>query len=296
MAAELVTPTDEFSGLPLPLLPLENELPIDQGDIANWHHHFHPRTDPVLFNTVGGRALRSARIQLVATTQHNYSEMAYHKFFKGPEIPADRDTQFGLCVLSCAGFLPEDAVDTSTGEPRIVRMTNEQQAQLRVKPEASDPEEWQVEKYRRQKLPAASLDEVRRVLAEKWQLQAELSYRNLRYGYDPMKAFFTEVVLVQDVSHLPECIIEEFVETGSMKPGLVLLSQAAVQAVETAEHRGQKVSDLYRVARSNGYLHNGMPPNAASLVKYKLGDLSTRVGLLPRLRQQLGGMAGPIAA
>jgi hypothetical protein len=296
VAAELETPTDELSGLPLPLLPTDEVLPIDQGDVANWHHHFHPKTHPVLLNTLGGRALRSARIQLVATTQHNYSENAYHRFYSGPPIPEDRGTQFGLCVLSCAGYVPEEAIDLSSGEPAKVRMSGEQIERLRMKPEVQLPEPWQVEKYRKQRLPGASLEEAGRILVEKWRLQADLSYRNLRYGYDPMKAFFTDVVLGQDLTHLPESIIDEFVETGRMEPGMVLLGQAAVQASETSLHRGEKVSDLYRQIRDNGYLHEGMPPNAASLIKYKLGDLSSRTGLLPQLRQKLLGAAEFVAA
>lgn len=287
MAAELVTPTDQLSGLPLPVVPTDEVLPRGQGDIANWHHHFHPRTHPILLDTLGGRALRSARIQLVATTQHNYSDNAYHRFFAGPPIPEDRDTQFGLCVLSCAGFVPEEAVDLSSGEPVIVRMSEEQIARLRMQPEVPEPEPKQVEKYRQQKMPGATFEEVQEVLLNKWRLQATLSYRNLRYGYDPMKHFFTEVVLDQDLSHLREGITHEFVERGTMHPGMVLLAQAAVQAVETAVHRDHKVSDLYRLVREAGYLHPGMPPNAASLVKYKLGDLSTRTGLLPELRRRL---------
>ncbi|HSH18252.1 MAG TPA: hypothetical protein VK978_02620 [Candidatus Saccharimonadales bacterium] len=289
MAAELITPTDELSGLPLPLLPSDEVLPTNNGEVANWHHHFHPKTHPIITGTLGGRALRSARIQLVDTNQHNYSENAYHRFFAGPPIPESRDAQFGLCVLSCAGYVPEKAIEVADGEPHIRRMTDTQIDRLRMKPEVTPPEPWQVEKYRKQRMPQASYRETERVLARKWQLQADLSYRNLRYGYDPMKAFFTEVVLDQDLFHLPEPIIEEFVERGSTRPGMTLLAQAAVQAVETTVHNGHKVSELYRITREAGQLHDGMPPNAASMVKYKLGELTARMALLPMLRQRMGG-------
>lgn len=289
MAAEMITPVDEFSGLPLPLLPTAEVLPVNQGEIANWHHHFHPKSDPVLSGTIGGRALRAARIQLVPAVQHNYSDAAYHCFYAGPPIPTDRAEQFGMSVLACAGYMSDYAIDLADGEPQVRPMTAAQLNQLGMRPEVEVPEPGDVRRYQARLAPGVTTDEAKRLLLDKWEQQAEFSYRNLRYGYDPLRAFFAAVVLEQDVSHLPAKLLNKFMSTGDETEGMIVLAQAAVQAVETIYWRGQSVDRVYKQARGQGSLHPKMPPSASSLLKYKLGDPVTRRSMLPKLRSQLLG-------
>ena len=292
MAAELVTPTDELSGLPLPLLPVEEVLPTDDGQVANWHHHFHPASDPALTETSGGKALRAARIQLVPIGHHNYTENAYHRFYVGPPIPTERDEQLGMAVLSCAGYVPERAIDVSTGEPHESDMTEAQAKFLKMIPEPVEVDDVEVERYRKSRLPDATLDTARQILQEKRERQANLSYRNIRYGYDPMKQFFSDVVLDQDLSHMRrKMALNKFLSNGDVSQGLSALYQAAYQAVNEATfHENQTVAEVYDEARERDRLHPYMPPSAARLIYDKLGDAPGRAKFLPKLRSKLLGI------
>lgn len=108
MAAEILTPTCEVTGLPLPILPPE---PRDFGALLvsrppDRHHHFHPAKDPIL-TTVGGKAVRNCRIQKVNFDLHH---RAYHGTFAGPELPVDEDDMFRISIMAAAGVVPRQAL------------------------------------------------------------------------------------------------------------------------------------------------------------------------------------------
>lgn len=296
MAARLIAPKDEFSGMPLPLMPRDEELPLDNGDIANWHHLNHPKTDPVLANTLGGKALRSSQVQLVAVKQHNYSEEAYHFYYERSQIASETGQQIGLLLLTGAGYVPDKAIVTTGGEPKVLPMTEGRIRRLRIQPEVEVPDNKQVERFWSKRMPDAPRAEAKRILSEKWQQQAEYSYRNMRYGYDPMKAFFSDVVTGQDMSHLPGMLVDEFMANGNVVKGMSILAQAAVATVETNICQGVPVDKLYKQARADGKLHPCMPPHPASLLKYKLGDYDSCLALLPKLRARMIGAGEAVAS
>jgi len=296
MAARLIAPKDEFSGMPLPLMPRDEILPLDQGDVANWHHLNHPKADPILAGTLGGKALRSSQIQLVAAEQHNYTEEAYHYYYERSQIASETGQQVGLLVLSSAGYVPGEAIVTAGGDPKVLPMTRSQVEMLRMQPEVEVPDDKQVERFWSKRMPDAPIEEAKRVLVEKWQQQADYSYRNIRYGYDPMKAFFADVVTQQDMSHLPGKLIDEFMANGNPTKGMSILAQAAVKTVETSMCQGVPVNDLYKQAKAEGKLHPSMPPHSASLLKYKLGDYESRMALLPKLRERMLGIGDTAVA
>lgn len=124
MTAELVTPTDELTGLPLPLAPIE-----DFGSSPEWHHHYHPRRDPLLTSTVGGAAVRISRLQRYSYDLHHYG---YHEFYKGPPLPVTPEEQFSAVVMSSAGYIPEFALDFQKDEPRIVRLSAAERHRLQI--------------------------------------------------------------------------------------------------------------------------------------------------------------------
>lgn len=283
MAAELPTPLDELTGLPLPLLPSDKPLPL-RSELTNWHHHFHPSTHPVIKQTLGGRALRNSRIQLVEATQHNYSQNAYHRFYSGPDIPEDSATQFGMCVMAAAGYVPERAIDTASGQPRTVAMAESQIEQLKLQPTVIRPEPTEIRRYGGEE--GLGYKEAEQELLDRRTTQAQFGYRNLRYGYENMRAFFTEYVLGQELDVRPS-VRDPFLMHGDITKGMTLLSQAAKQAVDRTIYQGQSLQRLYDTARTLDRLHPHMPPFAASLVKYKLGDTGMRMSLLPELRQAM---------
>jgi hypothetical protein len=287
MAAELVTPVDELTGLPLPILPTGENLPHNKGHVANWHHHFHPASSPELTATIGGRALRQSRVQLVPVRHHNFSNTAYHRFFSGPPIPGEEEEQFGMCVLAAAGYLPREAIDMNNGNPVVRQLAGDHLSHLKVVQKPIMPGKDEVERYRRKFLPGSDYDSAERSLTDKRVRQAEMGYRNLRYGYDPIKNFFVSVVLKQDLSHIRDSLIDRFVEDGDEEQGMSLLAKAALQAVETTTFRGRPLVDVYKEAWSDDCLHPAMPPHPASLVKHKLGDKDKRMNILPRMRTVL---------
>lgn len=122
MANKEVTPTDELTGLPLPLSPIEN--PVE----PNWHHHFHPRLSPRLVKREGGAALRGVRLQRADYRAHN----GYHDAFVGPPLPKKMNDRFGLIIMSVAGYLPDQALDFSGDSPTITLLSEEQRLFLQT--------------------------------------------------------------------------------------------------------------------------------------------------------------------
>lgn len=103
MAAERETPTE--NGIPFPLVPIGNLLSARKGDV-NWHHHFHPRTDPLLVEDEGV-VIRASRLQY-AFAHGNHEQ--YHQYFTGPELPQTQEERFKVAVLARAGYIPEHGI------------------------------------------------------------------------------------------------------------------------------------------------------------------------------------------
>lgn len=109
MAAEILTPTCETTGLPLPILPSEPRI---RGAFLfnrpNYHHPHHPDSDPVLADS-RGRALRGSR--MIKTPYANH--LFYHQTFVGPELPETDEEVFKTLVLNVAGVIPKEGIDIS---------------------------------------------------------------------------------------------------------------------------------------------------------------------------------------
>lgn len=280
-------PVDELTGMPLPIAPHINLSALSPAQI-NEHHHFYPRLSPILRNSLGGRALRVARIQRVATTQHNFGETPFHKFFQeGPDIPSDPETQLGMCVLACAGYLPPKVVDTSTGEPIVRPMKDWEYSRLSKPNTYLDPMPHQVKRYRDRRFPGMSLIDAKAELVNSRKRQAELTYQNLIYGFDPMKNFMLNRVLAQDFSEVGNSLKLNFLEKNDIEAGLCLLAIGSVLAAENAKINGENLDEVYRDIYSDGRLHPMMPASAATIIKHKLGHIPHRVEMLPFLRSEL---------
>lgn len=249
MAKQSLTPVDHLTNMPLPIAPHPRYLPLHNPDVADWHHHFHPRSDPHL-QTVGGIALRNSRIQLVPREFHNEGPMRYHKFFEGPPIPESEALQFGMCVLACAGYIPKQAIDLSAGEPKIIRLKGMRRSVL---------------------LSRGS---------------KEFDYQYIRYAYDPIREFFAKYVIEQDLAELlPERTIDEFLYSRDVlrrqQLGKHILTVAANSATEA-------INPIYSMLRRRQLLPDFMPPDPHTLVVSKLGKPEHQEEvILPRLKRQL---------
>jgi hypothetical protein len=145
MAAEMVTPVDELTGLPLPLAPPDYLLPLNRYDEANWHHHAHPRRSPLL-QGMAGIAVRNVRLQLAELGEHN----KYHQNYFGPPLPETPEAQFSYTVMAAAGYVPPAAIEVNGRKPKIVSIDHEQRNRL-----------WQSGE-----LKVASLESVRKFLKD----------------------------------------------------------------------------------------------------------------------------------
>jgi len=300
MAAELITPTDELTGLPLPILPQEY-LQANATE-TNWHHAWHANSAPEL-QGLGGRALRHSRVQLVHRTDHNYKDKGrpnYHNFFEGPPLPDNEDDQFRLCVISAAGYIPDTAIDLRSGEPELVVMSEDELDILRApanpRPLRNDEKarvrQQAADGFRKSKQSGSRrkhTDTVVATYAAKRQKQASFGFHHLIYQYEPMRDFFREYVLTQDVDSVRESEVEEFLMTPDQQRkhdlGKRFLKLAINQTTDFVE-------GPYQELRRAGKLHPGMPPQARSLVFYKLGNEAERADLALRqaqiLRDKLG--------
>ena len=143
-----VTPKDELTGLPLPVLSKRSDLYFQKNGEAirrdsNFHHHFHPINAPELgydefgnkleFGEPGrmdGLALRYSRGQELPVWLHD----RYHNIFNGPQMPVDEKSKFTLVVLACAGVVPREAINLYTpGEWQQVTLDDRQHDFIRRK-------------------------------------------------------------------------------------------------------------------------------------------------------------------
>jgi hypothetical protein len=252
MAATLETPVDQFTGLPLPIIP------SNESGERNWHHHFHPEHHPTL-QTLGGIALRNCRLQLINGNLHNMGPGSYHHYFVGPPLLDNEDEQFKLCLLACAGYIPGEGIDFSSGEPVIRPLSPEERDILRT---IEGPKGAPYEYYR---------------------------FKTIKYRPEEVRPFFIEYLLKQNLiqDKEDERDIDEFLHTENEKTktrlGHVLLSKAAKMA-------SLSVRDSYREARKSGNLHPLAPKKPYVLLRQRIGKPEVRQLLIPKLEARLLGV------
>lgn len=246
----LRAPMDEQTGMPLPIAPRSDLTSRNPEDI-NEHHGWFPRLHPAL-RTRGGRALRASRLQRVEKSQHNHGDKtALHALVRfGPELPTVEAEQFGLCALALALYLPDKVVDTSGGEIEVRSMKDWEHNRLSELGILSPPRPKQVKSYRDKWLPGMSLVDAKQHLLLQRQKQADFGYRNMHYGFDPLREFVRSYVFEQDLSDVKPSLRRKFIYQGDIEAGLTLLGVASVTASRTALIRGQPLDavygDLYR--------------------------------------------------
>jgi hypothetical protein len=114
-----IAPTDELTGMPLPVLP-PKDMPSFDSDKGNWHHHYHPSNSRLLTSTAG-LAVRHVRLQYLPIESHHN---VYHSIFEGPALPLSNQERLGHIVLACVGYIPPYAIDVHSEDPtQPVHMT-----------------------------------------------------------------------------------------------------------------------------------------------------------------------------
>jgi hypothetical protein len=127
MAAELVTPMDELTGVPYPIMPRTDLPPTPNGRVRNiervadWHHPFHPRS-ALISEGMGAMAIRNCRIQWAEYDDHHHK---YHGAYLGPELPESPEDQFHTTVFATAGYVPPYAITFNSSRKPVVRPLDE---------------------------------------------------------------------------------------------------------------------------------------------------------------------------
>jgi hypothetical protein len=284
MAAELITPCDEVSGLPLPFAPAEITS-LEGPGFSNWHHLFHPASAPQL-QSVGGKALRNCRTQLVIANLHNMREGSYHSVFKGPPLPDadDSESQFFYCVLACAGYVPAKGIDMTSVRPEIPITLSESQVQLiRAQAQPKMVTNREFHNYMKKYSTEATPKKAWRRLEVLHNRNASLSYEQFSYGYEPIRDFFRSYVIEHDID-ISSKVIKRFLSAleGEQRRSLgeTILAAATSQAT-------MSIRDRYRSLHEAGGLHPSIPPKPEKLVFTKLGNYKQRERVIANLHSRL---------
>ncbi|MDB5184343.1 MAG: hypothetical protein JWN38_151 [Candidatus Saccharibacteria bacterium] len=298
MAAELIAPQDELSGLPLPLL-IHERLPDDDPRYANMHHAHHPSTAPEL-QSLGGKALRNSRVQLVRASEHNIGDkskgkLTYHDFYKASQLTDDEDEQYIRCLFACAGYIPERAIDLSSGEPELVTMSHAQRELMRLPAAPREVKRAELRRLARKateaywSLPNPTVNRAEYLrqtidgFRERLVVQATFGFHHVSYSYQPMRDFFRAYVVKQDLQeHLQT--IDEFLGTSNPE---VRFNKGQWLLAKALEKAGEPMNEQYREAYRAGLLHPKMPSKPHVLTRYKLGQAQERVAVVAELEQSL---------
>lgn len=306
MAEKVPTPLDPLTGNPLPLRLVE-PLPANAPHIANQHHPWHP-SDAVELDTstLAGNALRNTAKQLVPVEHHNVKRekgmaSTIHDFCAGPPLPQTDEEVFRLLVPAWAGYIPDEAIDVSQGELRVVRLTDKEKEILRMpsRVQGINPSQHArlyneaIEAYESLINPSISREAYadqfiydffsRQIARNGYQLH------HFTFGYSAIRDFFRHYVMTRDMGHVDEPTIEEFLCTKDEQRkrflGHLLLGIAVEVATDEVRH-------TYAALRRRGNLPPMMPRSARTLVKQRLGKQKQQEALAlslgHRLRKEVG--------
>ncbi len=229
---ERLGPVDDFTGLPLPLLPVEapiadipNQKLLQEACREDRHHAFFPNAS---LTTESERVLRHSRLQYGVRWAHG----KYHEFYSGVPIPEDIGRQFALGVLATAGYIPETAVDVRGNRPTITRLQPEVRRRMQ--------EETIYAEQRVSHMTGRDMNRINRGM------------------------FFMNYALSQDLSHVRQVLLEEFIETENrnrrLKLGLFIVDMAFLRATENIE-------SVYKLAHHEGLIHPARPNKPAGFLR-----------------------------
>ena len=176
MAANIVTPTCEITGLPHPVLIYDHPDNRASG-LTNYDHAFFDRMDPALQDDAG-RAVRMSRGQMLPMWLHRLK----HDRLIGPELPQTREEKFIVAAKACSGVVSRWAIDLRRpDDDLLVYMDNETFNYV------TDASRMHIEQAHKPK---------------------GLIHRQRVIG-----SFFLKYALEQDLGHISDSLINEFLST-----------------------------------------------------------------------------------
>lgn len=193
MAANLITPFDEITGLPHAILPFDI-VPKTGEDFDDFHHHHFPRKSPELLpqinrnpnvqpedyclEDIAAIALRVCRGQLLSRPLHNLG----HKRLATVRLPTSVDEKYITVTKACAGIVSRWAIDLRRPDEDLLVYMD---------------------------------DFTFRKVADPKVLCGERAYfdRPANYRRRIIGSFLLKYALEQDLSHVLPAVINEFLDT-----------------------------------------------------------------------------------
>lgn len=280
-------PQCQETGVPLPIAPYKKLDELEYFE-KNLHHANYPRLHPLL-RGAAGIAVRVARLQITPTFLHNgHEDTAFHKIIgDGIKLPETEEEQMGAVVLECANFLPEEVIDTTHGDLRVREMQLWERRLLSRPDNVVSVANREAKSYRDKWLPGVKLIDAKKDLQRRRKQQAQMSYRDLYYGYADIKKFIKRNVLEQDICQVNPQLVERFKRDGRIEDGERVLDALVRNTVESATVKGTSLAVTYKQLYRRGLLGRGMPSEAALLVRYKLGNELAQRDLIAELRENI---------
>ncbi len=230
--AKPFAPLDEYSGIPLPILPvpappqdLTTRPYLEEFCRMDEHHAFFPNED---FTTEPERVLRHSRLQYGGRWAHG----KYHELYQGVKYPTNLRGQFRVAILAAAGYIPDEAVDVRENRPERVELSPAQQQLIRGRIHTEER------------------------ISDRTGLDINRSHRGI---------FFMQYALSQDFASLGiEATLEEYLSTADDRRRLRLGFRIFDMAFERA---GDDFVDLYSIARRQGNIPHYQPETPRKLVR-----------------------------
>lgn len=278
------------TGIPLLIAPYKRMEDLSEED-KNLHHLNYPKPHPLL-QGIGGKAIRVARLQTVPKFLHNGAEdTAFHTIVgDGIVLPATPEEQMGAVILQSAGFLPAEIVDTTHGDLRVREMQPWERKLLARPDHTVNITNEAVKQYRDRWQPGQALISVKRELRRRRELQAQMSYRDVYYGYAEIKRFIDTFVFSQDFALLDRKKVDAFRANSDSTHTEALLGELIGSTSQIARVKGDSLSSVYKRLYTEERLAPGMPKSAALFMRYKLGNELGRPALAARLRNKLASL------
>lgn len=193
MAAEIITPTDSYTGLPHPILPYEADAPAIL-QFEDYHHHNFPRRARELtpkhnlnpnaqpedygLEDIASIAVRVCRGQLLARYVHE----AGHKKLLGPHLPTTVDEKYIHVTKACSGLVSRWAIDLRRPEDDLLVYMGDTTFN-----KVADP---------------------RVLCGERYYYDRPANFRRRIIG-----SFLLQYAVQQDLSHVSPLVIDEFLGT-----------------------------------------------------------------------------------
>ena len=229
-------------------------------------------------------------MQLVEAVDHNHSTESYHAKYLQPPLPEadDRHAQFLLSLLGCLGYIPEQGIDIYNDQQPVRQLKQTEINFLRQPAKIAPVTSYQLAQFVRKSDGDVAHKTAWRTLQRKRETQAALGYENLRYAFDPVRNFFSDYVLSEELLDVTPKVMKRFLsakdEATRRGLGEFIIGKASQAATEPTR-------SVYIQLRDARLLHGLTPEDPAKVVKNKLGNFTQRQRLYPILYERIERIA-----